>query len=58
MAVPSRVAQQCLEAVIHVLLDVAVKQCRPRLVGGKIHAGAPIGGTTTVSLITPDVALP
>ncbi|SPF52623.1 hypothetical protein SBA4_5140004 [Candidatus Sulfopaludibacter sp. SbA4] len=31
-----RVAQQRLEAEIHVLLDMAVKQRRPRLVGGKV----------------------
>jgi hypothetical protein len=40
----SRVAQQCLETEVHVLLDMAVKQRRPRLVGGKVHAGAAVGG--------------
>ena len=36
--------KQRLEAVIHVLLDMAVKQGRSRLVGGKVHASAPKGG--------------
>src|SRR5271163_2655050 len=40
----SRIAQQRLESEIHVLLDMTVKQCRPRLVGGKVHAGAPVSG--------------
>src|SRR6476469_5639739 len=43
-AFPLQVAQQCLEAEIHVLLDMAVKQSKSRLVGGKVHAGAPVGG--------------
>src|SRR5271156_3134149 len=32
-----RVAKQCPETVVHVLLDMAVKQREPRLVGDKVH---------------------
>ena len=39
-----RVAQQRLEAVIHVLLDMAVEQRQSRLVGGEVDAGASVGG--------------
>src|SRR6202165_1498385 len=42
--VPLHVAQQRLEAIIHVHLDMAVEQRQSRLVGGKVYAGAPIGG--------------
>ena len=36
----SGVAEQCLEAIVHVLLDVAVKQRETRLVGDQSHRGA------------------
>jgi hypothetical protein len=37
-----RVAKQRFEAVVHVLLNVAVKQGQARLVGYKVHYGATI----------------
>jgi hypothetical protein len=36
----SGVAKQRHETEVHVLLDMAVKQCEARLVGDRIHCGA------------------
>ena len=41
----SGVLQQCLKPVVHMVLDMAMKQCRPWLVGGKVHAHPAIRGS-------------
>src|ERR1035438_3457958 len=38
-----RVSQERLEAKIHMLLDMAMKQGEARLIRSKIHTGAPVG---------------
>src|ERR1035438_7955837 len=41
----SGVLQQRLEPVVHMVLDMAMKQRLPRLVGGKVHAHSAIRGS-------------
>src|SRR3984893_7700566 len=38
----SGVAEECFEAVVHVLLDVAVEEGEAGLIGGEVDDGAPV----------------
>src|SRR6266436_7707263 len=40
----SGVTEECFEAVVHVLLDVAVEEGEAGLIGGEVHNGAPVIG--------------